>query len=1094
MRSTHLVPCIFVFQFLGVSPTATGRYELRPRQDHGSSSTLTSATSATASDAASSTALASTLTSSIKPSSSTPPSISSSIPLSSSNAAGASSAVSDASASTVTFASTPTTSVGASPSDQAKGQLPLPPIITPAVGITGAVLLVTGIVYCLIGIKHRALYIFLAPAFLVSLAVTVLVEYVDSPPVSNAVQGAYFVAATVAGCIFGALSLIFSEVTEGLGCLLGGFCLSMWFLVLKPGGLLTTTVSRAIFIGVFSAVGFSLSFSQYTRTYGLIGCIAFAGATITVLGIDCFSRAGLKEFWLYIWNLNSQLFPLNTNTYPITRGIKVEIAGIIILCLLGLISQLKVWKLVKERRERKEFAQLEQERQREEYEAHLGQQIEQHNAKARKQWEKIYGDRMSTKNEHPDSGIGSSGNSYYQTSSVKDLQRSQQNSIELSDVPGSTYASSSDLVPKGIGKDSNPRVSVRALSDDEIRQIDGHGNSIQRPPAIQEEAVGSTSSLSSSQFQRSSVSLKGKSLRPSLPPPSLVVPLPFEVQPSEDASDDGLDPAEAHGRDRLRNDRLSQLSLANRFSTAASLGDELDVPHMEDGHRSSLAATLSEKLGNDDTLPELSPFVTPLKTEFGDEAENVPEVVTETKSERAVTLNSSGGLKPTNVMPRSKSDTDLSGVSLGQKMPEKIQQVPPVDPAVMQAASASLTSSTRPKEGELSHSEQGADSTRKTVAASQGTTTTVAAALTKQLPDKLSRVALSYRTNEWAKHLDAADEPEDQPESRPSTPGVTVEIRALESTAPTKATAFEEKVTEHKRPAIVERISLGSSNMPRLSRTTPIYASQASSSTSLMRNGSTNGVYNINTIQRNASQSSMRQAPTSSQPSSQTKPSIKGNRSSSMPLTVQPLEESRIEEEATALPASAFSRLNSSRGALLGIAEKKLQERTSSALLGRQSSLPNVGVAVPSNSSSSNENVTYAQDEDDIPLSQRKSMIQAQRKSSAPALQQSTVYDSHQPKRASTVDARKQAANLALWRDSIRSDMAQKVPRIAEEEEARTHMIMQRQNSQLKQEQQAAAAQHRESMFDDMMRRGNMLDLHREKMRKMQAKANRHAS
>lgn len=162
-------------------------------------------------------------------------------------------------------------------------------------------LLISGITYCLIGIKHRALYIFLAPAFLVSLAVTVLIEYVENPPVSNAVQGAYFVAVFIAGCIFGALSLIFPEVTEGLGCLLGGFCLSMWFLVLKSGGLLTTTAGKATFIGVFSAVGFSLSFSQYTRVYGLIVCIAFAGATITVLGIDCFSKAGLKEFWLYIW-------------------------------------------------------------------------------------------------------------------------------------------------------------------------------------------------------------------------------------------------------------------------------------------------------------------------------------------------------------------------------------------------------------------------------------------------------------------------------------------------------------------------------------------------------------------------------------------------------------------------------------------------------------------------------------------------------------------------------------------------------------------------------------------------------------------------
>lgn len=124
-----------------------------------------------------------------------------------------------------------------------------------------------------------------------------------NPPVSNAVQGAYFVAALITGTIFGAGSIVFTEVTEGFGCLLGGYCLSMWFLVLKPGGLLPLTSQKAIFIAAFSLSIFALSFSRYTRPYGLIGSTSFAGATVVILGIDCFSRAGLKEFWLYLWGM-----------------------------------------------------------------------------------------------------------------------------------------------------------------------------------------------------------------------------------------------------------------------------------------------------------------------------------------------------------------------------------------------------------------------------------------------------------------------------------------------------------------------------------------------------------------------------------------------------------------------------------------------------------------------------------------------------------------------------------------------------------------------------------------------------------------------
>jgi hypothetical protein len=122
-----------------------------------------------------------------------------------------------------------------------------------------------------------------------------------TPPVSNAIQGAYFVAVFFTGTAFGAISLVFKEWTEGFGCLLGGFCLSMWILMLKPGGLFTSTESKGIFIGAISAGAYALSFSRYTRPYALIVTTSFSGATATVLGIDCFTRAGLKEYWLYIW-------------------------------------------------------------------------------------------------------------------------------------------------------------------------------------------------------------------------------------------------------------------------------------------------------------------------------------------------------------------------------------------------------------------------------------------------------------------------------------------------------------------------------------------------------------------------------------------------------------------------------------------------------------------------------------------------------------------------------------------------------------------------------------------------------------------------
>lgn len=134
------------------------------------------------------------------------------------------------------------------------------------------------------------------------------------PPVRLGIQGAFVVAAVLCGITFGVLSMVFPEVTEGLGCLLGGFCISMWLLVLRPGGLITSSGGRAIFIAAFCVAVYALSFSRHTRPYGLIASTSFAGATAVVLGVDCFSRAGLKEFWLYIWGTPSTSAGLGSPT------------------------------------------------------------------------------------------------------------------------------------------------------------------------------------------------------------------------------------------------------------------------------------------------------------------------------------------------------------------------------------------------------------------------------------------------------------------------------------------------------------------------------------------------------------------------------------------------------------------------------------------------------------------------------------------------------------------------------------------------------------------------------------------------------------
>ncbi|CCX09288.1 Similar to hypothetical protein [Tuber melanosporum Mel28]; acc. no. XP_002838703 [Pyronema omphalodes CBS 100304] len=274
--------------------------------------------------------------------------------------------------------------------------LPYEPRVTPGLGVAGVFLMIAGLGCCFIGIKIKRLHIFFSMAYLSGLSVTVLIVYVMNPPVRDAIEGAYVVAVIITGAILGALAVVFPEVTEGLGCLLGGFCLSMWFLVLKPGGLITSIYGKLTMIGTFCLVIFALAFHERTRPWGLITSLSFSGATSIMLGIDCFSRAGLKEFWLYIWALNDKIFPLQTNTFPHTRGMKVEIAGIIILFAVGVMSQMKLWKIIQARREAKNMIKRQHQANLEAIDEESGKRVEAENMVERERWEAAYGNQKET--------------------------------------------------------------------------------------------------------------------------------------------------------------------------------------------------------------------------------------------------------------------------------------------------------------------------------------------------------------------------------------------------------------------------------------------------------------------------------------------------------------------------------------------------------------------------------------------------------------------------------------------------------------------------------------------------------------------------
>jgi hypothetical protein len=670
----------------------------------------------------------------------------------------------------------------------AAGELPLEPRITPGFSVAGVILIMTGTAYTLIGIKTRWLHCFLSAGYLGAIGVTVLIVYVMNPPISDGVQGAYVVAATGTGLLLGGAALVFKEVTECLACVLGGFCLAMWLLTLKEGGLLGAGgAGVTILIGVLAAAAFAGYFSRWTRAHFMITCISLSGATAVVIGIDCFSRAGLKEYWAWIWNINDKLFPFGADTYPLTRGIKVEQAATIIIALIGLVSQHKLWLVVKEHRARKEEERIRAEAENQVHEANVGRDVEMAHASERKQWEAVYGGKSGMGvHASEDSGVGD----IYQerklrtsgtTTTATGTRRStidEREEIEMAEIPIAEDERPGDAVTEVPGDQPDlppkPKTAAEKVLD---RSADGM---VTVRVAADDVTLGSPTSekeqeekvwLFGDDGEARLVPKASTEFRPkaSTPSPNLVS-LPFRV-PAEAAEtgaggDDDQSSVAAiadHDGDLLetRSTASKRSSLANRLSVGSadlfrrlsqrSLGRKIDTagrgksdsredltsPVKEDDE--SVAATLDESDGcsvRAVTPTGERPLSKEIKAELADEGPQEKAPAKRPASEVTVPTNilDSPATDPDSTRsPGAKSKPSLGSMLTSEKAnTNKLEDALPVEDESVSKAGKSIASET--DSGPVS--------------------------LTKdRLPRGLSKIALSYRTNEWAKHLSNAEMP-----------------------------------------------------------------------------------------------------------------------------------------------------------------------------------------------------------------------------------------------------------------------------------------------------------------------------------------------
>ncbi|EIM92735.1 uncharacterized protein STEHIDRAFT_144039 [Stereum hirsutum FP-91666 SS1] len=254
--------------------------------------------------------------------------------------------------STITPTSTSASATSSASASATATPITLATVLDPAFGVLGGLLIITGLPSAFLGHKNRWSSFFLIGCYTLSLVCFVLILKFGilnavNPP-SKTLRGMFVLACSVAGIAGGGISIFFWKATRFFIGAWGGFAFALWIECFRDGGLIHTIGLRWIlFIGC-AVAGFVLCTIQKIHYHVVLVSTAFVGSSAMMLGVDCFTSANLKEF--YIWNLGfSSLFPKYTNNgiqFPVSQTMEIELGLIGAIALMGVAVQLRILKLL----------------------------------------------------------------------------------------------------------------------------------------------------------------------------------------------------------------------------------------------------------------------------------------------------------------------------------------------------------------------------------------------------------------------------------------------------------------------------------------------------------------------------------------------------------------------------------------------------------------------------------------------------------------------------------------------------------------------------------------------------------------------------
>lgn len=776
------------------------------------------------------------------------------------------------------------------------------------------------------------------------------------------------------------------------------------------------------------------------------------------------------------------------------------------------MSQMKVWKIIKKRREQKAEAELEEAQRRDKAEEDLGRRLEEGNGQERAVWEAVYGDQEDSKKQQTDSGTGTDASESLRKGSlsavgIREMRNSGSDSIEMSNLDamgGSSRKASHDENPT----EDKSRVTVRVASDDvppfastdhlasenRFSEI-STGTSILDPAASMTKIVPSAELIATASNQRKDIPDKVQGSGPK------VVPLPFNIPESsaghdnDDVSSIATFAASEHfpqGSKRMSGSSLlrSFSRLSQHHSRNTSKSDEAPInPSIDEDRASSVAATVddvsSDRSSDDEAASFAGKFTKSSKYSQDDLGEPnlmdsaIPADTAQGNHDQSADASGGGGatdITPTD--PQTESfepfkEGSFAGVKKPGKLPENLG-FPEEQPEATKSQKS-------PAASEVSEP-------RSTPTKLHG-----------YLPESASKVVMAYRTNEWAKHLDGAETPElddlnstNPPITNPETGEAPVPVRVVD--------LQQTPLTAEPAPMPIDRPPLPAANRSRTSVTKDSLHQNLQQPGSLRRQASGGN------MERSSSQTSLQsiQNRRESQNSILTRLSSqtslmtnRGIRSSSTPLVASPFVESPIEE---GVESSFPARFTPSPLHLISHRENMVRNRISSTSLNRNTSSSSLSpIASPSTETSTPQVLPTLSE--DLSLAARKSILQQDPSRSSLLLQQHPSRSSlalQQPNHssASFQNPTRSASNprestLSAWRSSMRADLPTQQAAQQEIEARRLAMMHEKRRASTSQQWAQLESDKRESSMDKGMRRGELLDKHREAMRRMQSEANR---